>query len=183
MSEVTRLLHRWNQGDRAVRDRLLSLVYDELRRLAAGKLRGERSGHTLQPTALVHEAYLRLVDQREVPGGGRAHFISLAAKMMRRVLVDHARKRLAAKRDAGIRVSLSENTPVHEATEITALDEALNRLAQLDPRQVRIIELRYFGGMSIEETASLLDISPATVKREWRVGKMWLYREVSSNLR
>lgn len=180
---VTRLLADLQRGDRSALDELLPIVYDELRRLADSYLSRERPDHTLQPTALVHEAYLRLVDQREVNWQNRAQFFGLAAEMMRRILVNHARDRRAAKRGGGARrLSLDEAVSFFEQrdVELVALDEALNRLAALDPQQGRIVELRFFGGLSIEETAEVLAVSPATVKRDWRMAKAWLHRAMTA---
>lgn len=179
--EVTRLLIRLMDGERAVLDDLLPLVYAELRRLAAGYLRHERPGHTLQPTALVHEAYLRLVDQTQVQWQNRAHFFGVAAQMMRRILVDHARSQQAEKRGGDIqKLALDENIDVsgERAAELIALDDALARLAELDPQKSRIVELRFFGGLSVEETAEVLGVSAPTVKRQWRMAKAWLYGQV-----
>ncbi len=178
---VTRLLQAWSGGDREALDRLFPTLYEELRRQAARHLRAERAGHTLQTTALVHEAYLRLVDQREVRCQNRAHFFGIAAQAMRRILVDHARSRHAAKRGgSAIQVPLEEAHAVADASgvDLLDLDEALTRLAALDPQQARIVELRYFSGMSIEETAEVLGISPATVKRDWSMARAWLRREL-----
>lgn len=179
---VTQLLIRGSQGDRAALDELLPVVYDELRRLAGSYLGRERPGHTLQPTALVHEAYLRLVDQRSVDWRNRAQFFGMAAEMMRRILVNHAQGRHAAKRGGHApRLSLDEAVGFSEERDLNlvALDEALSDLALLDPRQSRIVELRFFAGLSIEETAEVLEISPATVKREWSAARAWLYREMT----
>ena len=180
---VTRLLLQWTDGDAHALDQLLPLVYDELRRLAQSYLRRENLGHTLQSTALVHEAYLRLVDQRNVNWQNRSHFFGIAAQMMRRVLVDHARAHHAAKRGSGgIKVTLDEGLVAAEQRDVNviALDEALTRLAEIDPQQTRIVELRFFAGLSIEDTAELLKISPATVKRDWAMAKAWLYGEMSA---
>jgi RNA polymerase sigma factor (TIGR02999 family) len=180
---VTRLLLQWTDGDTRALDQLLPLVYDELRRLAQSYLRRENVGHTLQSTALVHEAYLRLVDQRDVNWQNRSHFFGIAAQMMRRVLVDHARAHHAAKRGSGgIKVTLDEGLVAAEQRDVNviALDEALTRLAEIDPQQTRIVELRFFAGLSIEDTAELLKISPATVKRDWAMAKAWLYGEMSA---
>jgi RNA polymerase sigma factor (TIGR02999 family) len=180
---VTRLLLQWTGGDAHALDQLLPLVYDELRRLAQSYLRRENVGHTLQSTALVHEAYLRLVDQRDVNWQNRSHFFGIAAQMMRRVLVDHARAHNAAKRGSGgIKVTLDEGLLAAEQRDVNviALDEALTKLAEIDPQQTRIVELRFFAGLSIEETAELLKISPATVKRDWAMAKAWLYGEMSA---
>jgi RNA polymerase sigma factor (TIGR02999 family) len=179
--DVTRLLIRLTEGDRAVLDDLLPLVYGELRRVAAGYLRRENSGHTLQPTALVNEAYIRLVDQTQVRWQNRAHFLGVAAQMMRRILVDHARSRQAEKRGGDYqKLSLDENIDVSgdRSAELVALDEALDRLAALDPQKSRIVELRFFGGLSVEETAELIGVSAPTVKRQWRMAKAWLYGQV-----
>jgi RNA polymerase sigma factor (TIGR02999 family) len=175
---VTRLLIELTSGKHAAVDALLPLIYDELRSLAANYLRRERPDHTLQPTALVHEAYLRLVDQTRVTWQNRAHFFGVAAQMMRRILVDHARAHGAGKRGADFRkLSLDENIDkaVERGAELVALDEALRALAEIDQRKSRIIELRYFGGLSVEETAEVLGVSPDTVKRQWRMAKAWLY--------
>jgi RNA polymerase sigma factor (TIGR02999 family) len=177
---VTRLLVRWTDGDGAALDELMPLVYDELRRLAQAYLRRESVGHTLQSTALVHEAYIRLIDQR-VSWQNRAHFFAIAAQSMRRILVDHARSRNAAKRgDGACRVTLDEGLieAQQRDVDVIALDEALTNLAKLDPQQGQIVELRFFAGLSIEDTAEVLKISPATVKRDWAMAKAWLYREM-----
>jgi len=178
---ITELLQAWGQGDDAARDRLVSLVYSELRRRASAKLKGERHGHTLQPTALVHEVYVRLVDQKGMQWQNRAQFFAVAAGMMRRILVDHVRGKRAGKRGGGaVLVTFDEGaTPDRRPLDLGALDEALQALAALDPRQGQIVELRYFGGLSIEETAEVLGISPATVKREWTAARAWLHRELS----
>ncbi len=179
--EVTRLLLEWKGGDAAALDRLLPLVYAELRRIAARHLRHERPGHTLQPTALVHEAYLRLVSAPELEWQDRAHFFGVAARLMRQILVDHARARQRAKRGGEVRkVSLDEapEARVTADVDLLALDEALGRLADLDPQQSRVVELRYFGGLTTEETAEVVGVSPATVKREWTLAKAWLRREL-----
>ena len=178
---VTRLLVEWSDGDQAAIDRLFPIVYHELRRIARNYFRRERPDHTLQPTALVHEAFLRLIDQRSVTWQNRAHFFALAARMMRRILVNHAVSRRAAKRGgAGEAISLDEE--VHSASQpkidVLALDDALNTLARLDARQTRIVELRFFGGLTVEETAAVVDVSPATVKREWAAARLFLLREM-----
>jgi RNA polymerase sigma factor (TIGR02999 family) len=181
--EVTQLLVKVSQGDSAALDELLPLVYGELRRLADRYLRRERADHTLQATALVNEAYLRLVDQN-VPWQNRAHFFGVAAEMMRRILVDHAREHKAQKRGSGgIKLSLDEaiNMSDERATDLIALDEALSALAEFDPQKSRIVELRFFAGLSIEETAKVLGIGTATVIRQWRMAKAWLYHEVSKD--
>lgn len=179
---VTQLLQAWGRGDLAAFDRLIPLVYEQLRQQARRHLRRERPGHTLQTTGLVHEAYLRLVDQREANWQNRAQFFAIAAQMMRRVLVDHARSRHAGKRGgSAIHVTLEEATaPAEEpGVDLIELDEALTRLAALDPQQARVVELRYFTGLGIEETAQVLGVSPATVKREWTIARAWLRRELA----
>ena len=180
--DVTGLLDDWSRGDRRALDRLLPLVYAELRRIAARQLQHERAGHTLQPTALVHEAYLRLVEQRNLDWRCRAHFFGVAAQVMRRILVDHARRHGAKKRgDGAERVPLAEIPESTAGTEIPILelDQALARLEQLDPGLARIVELRAFGGLTIEEAAHVLQVSPSTAKREWRTAKAWLTRELA----
>ena len=180
--EVTRLLGEYQHGDAQAMEKLLPLVYDELRRLAASYFRRERKDHTLQPTALVHEVYMKLVDQRSVEWQSRGHFLSMAATLMRRVLVDHARSHEADKRGGGgQKVLLDENIAAAEERELDAiaLDAALTRLERLDPEQARIVELRFFGGLSVDEVASIMKISPATVKRYWASAKAWLYRELA----
>ncbi len=179
---MTTLLQAWNRGDLDARDRLMQIVHQELRRRAAAYLRRERRGHTLQPTALVNEAYLRLAGQSDVAWQNRAHFFGLASQMMRRILVDHAREHQAAKRDgARLRVTLDEAVAVSEERQVdlVLLDQALDELSALDPRQGRIVELRFFGGLSLEETAEALGISLATSKRDWTVAKAWLHRRMS----
>lgn len=178
---MTQLLLAWTRGDRAALNRLMPLVYEELRQLAGGYLVRERHDHTLQPTALVHEAFLRLVDHRSIQWQGRAHFLALAATLMRQLLIDHARKHRAEKRGGGgARVTLHEGDAVIEArsVELIALDEALSALAAVDPRQARVIELRFFGGLTIEEAAEVLAVSPATVKLDWSLARAWLVREL-----
>jgi RNA polymerase sigma factor (TIGR02999 family) len=180
-ASVTQLLLEWTGGDRAALDRLMPLVYGELRRLAAGYLGRERRDHTLQPTALVHEAFLRLVDQQRIEWQGRAHFLALAATLMRQLLIDHARKHRAAKRGSGgPRLTLLEGDLAAEPRDVDLLDldRALSALAALDSRQARVVELRYFGGMTIEETAEVLEVSPATVKLDWSLARAWLLREL-----
>lgn len=179
---VTDLLLAWRGGDEAARDRLVPLIYDDLHRLARAQLARERRGHTLQPTALVHEAYLRLVDHGRLDWQGRTHFLAIAATTMRRLLVSHARGRRAAKRGhGGIAVTLCDDHAVDEGrnVDLLALDEALTSLESIDPRQSRIVELRYFGGLTIEETAAALGISAATVKLDWSLARAWLFRELS----
>lgn len=180
---VTELLTRWNNGDLSARDSLVPLVYDELRRIARRCLAGQRNDHTLQPTALVHEAYLRLIHRDSVDWQNRIHFFALAAQMMRQILVDHARKQAAAKRGGNaVTLVLDEASAVSKATnlDLLALDDAMKRLASLDPRQCQIVELRFFGGLSIEETAQVVKISPATTKREWATARLWLHHVMSS---
>jgi RNA polymerase sigma factor (TIGR02999 family) len=179
--DVTALLADWSRGDRSALNQLLPLVYSELRRIAARQLRTERAGHTLQPTALVHEVYLRMVDQRRVDWQNRAHFFGVAAQVMRRILVDHARRHHAGKRGAGVRcVSVDDAKEVAASNEmpILALDDALDRLQKVDPELARIVELRAFGGLTIEEAAQVLKVSPSTAKRDWRTAKAWLAREL-----
>ena len=181
-NEVTRLLLNWNNGDRAALDQLVPLVYDELRRLAHHYMRQERDGHTLQTTALVNEAYVRLIDQHSVQWQDRAHFFAIAAKMMRRILVDYARSRRYAKRGGEARqVSFDESAIMspEKGAEMVAVDEALNDLATRDARKSKIVELRFFGGLNIEETAEVMGISPTTVQREWRSAKAWLYQAIT----
>ena len=179
--DASALLGEWSRGNRDALNQLLPLVYMELRRIAARQLRRERTEHTLQPTALVHEVYLRLVDQRQVDWRGRAHFFGVAARVMRRILVDHARRRAAGKRGDGL-----EHLPIDAVCEpaapvavpILALDQALQRLESLDPALSTIVELRAFGGLTIEEAAHVLGVSPSTAKREWRTAKAWLAHEL-----
>jgi RNA polymerase sigma-70 factor (ECF subfamily) len=181
--QVTQLLVAWSGGDQAARDELMPLVYEELRRLAHQCIRRERPGHTLQTSALLNEAYLRLVDQKNIHWQGRAHFFGIAARLMRQVLVDYARKRRYAKRGGDPRrVSLDEAMIVSEgrAADVVALDDALKNLAEIDPRQSQIVELRFFGGLSIDETAEVLGVSPGTVMRDWTLAKAWLRRAVTS---
>ncbi len=180
--EVTQLLQSWSHGNREALADLLPLVYDELRRLASSYMRFEAPGHTLQATALVHEAYMKLINQRDVSWKSRAHFFGIAAQMIRRILVDHIRATRAQKRGSGFAdLSLDEALGVGEKKnwEIIALDDALKTLAKVDPQQARIVELRFFAGLSIEETATIVGISPATVKRDWVTAKAWLFRELS----
>lgn len=181
--DVTALLLDWSRGDRAAFDQLLPLVYAELRRMAARQLRKERVGHTLQPTALVHEAYLRIVDQRQVDWQNRAHFFGVAAQVMRRILVDYARRRRAGKRGEGapcVSIDDVQNIAAPSEMPILALDHALDRLQKIDPELARVVELRAFGGLTIEEAAHVLEVSPSTAKREWRTAKAWLTRELGS---
>jgi RNA polymerase sigma factor (TIGR02999 family) len=180
---VTELLLAWGSGDEAARDRLLPLVYADLRRRAGAYLRRERGDHTLGATGLVHEAYLRLVDQKQVSWQNRSQFYGIASQLMRRVLVDHARKDRAQKRGGeAVRVELCPDIVATSGRDVdlVALDRALDELAQLDERQSRVVELRYFGGLSVDETAAVLDISPATVKREWTMARAWIYERLRS---
>jgi RNA polymerase sigma factor (TIGR02999 family) len=182
--EVTQLLVSWRNGDQLARDELMPLVYKELHQLAHQYMSRERPGHTLQTSALVNEAFLRLADQRDVQWQNRAHFIGIAGQMMRRILVDYARNRGYAKRGGGAcQVSLDEGLIVSEerSAEVVALDDALQSLAHLDERKSRLVELRFFGGLSIEETAEVLGVSPGTVMRDWTLAKAWLRREMSEN--
>jgi RNA polymerase sigma factor (TIGR02999 family) len=181
--DVTQLLVSWSEGDPKALEALTPLVYDELRTLAGRYLRRERPDHTLQSTALVHEAYLRMVDQRQVRWQNRAHFFGVAAQIIRRILVDHARSHKAEKRGAdAVKLSLDEAmaVPQERQVDLVALDDSLNSLASFDVQQGRIVELRFFGGLSIEETAAVLGVSPATVKRDWAMAKAWLYRDMTS---
>jgi RNA polymerase sigma factor (TIGR02999 family) len=175
---VTELLVKWREGDPKALEALLPLVYEQLRDIAHRCLQSERSGHTLQSTALVHEAYLRMVDQGPPDAQNRSHFAAVAARLMRQILVDYARARRAAKRGGDCRVELAEAhvVPKKQSADVLALDEALNELTAIDEQQSRIVELRYFGGLTIEETAAVLRNSPATVKRDWTVAKAWLSR-------
>jgi RNA polymerase sigma factor (TIGR02999 family) len=180
-SSITQLLIAWGNGRDEALAELMPQVYEELRRIAVGRFRHELAGHTLQPTALVHEAYLRLVDQRRMQWRNRAQFYGVAAQIMRRILVDQARSRHADKRGAGWRlVSLTDHEPAAEPAtlDVVALDQALQRLEVFDAQQSRIVELRYFGGLTIEETAEALKISPATVVREWTIARAWLRSEL-----
>ncbi|MGI8890900.1 MAG: sigma-70 family RNA polymerase sigma factor [Chthoniobacterales bacterium] len=175
--QATRLLIDWSRGNHVAAERLMPLVYDELRLLARGYLQRERSDHTLQATGLVHEAYLRLVDQSRTTWQNRAHFFRVAAQAMRRILVEHARRHRAEKRGGGLqKVELDESLmpAPGRSVDLLALDDALNELAQMRPQQSQIVELRFFGGMTIEEAAEVLDVSPRTVKREWRMARAWL---------
>lgn len=183
--DVTRLLQEWRNGSQEALDRLIPLVYAELRTLAARYLSRERQDHSLQTTALVHEAYVKLVDQHSVNWQNRAHFFGIAANLMRRILVDDARHRARHKRGAGARPELLDDLPVAapeaalDPVDTIALDRALQELEQLDPAQARLVELRFFGGLTVEEAAAVLEISPSTVKREWAIAKGWLYRAIT----
>ena len=180
-AEVTKLLQEWSSGQEQALDRLVPQIHQELRKLAASYLRKERPDHTLQPTALVNEAFLKLIDQRAVRWQNRAHFFGIAAQAMRRILVDHARAHAAGKRGDGARKIPLDAAAAIGATvdvDLLALDEALTRLAAIDPQQSRVVELRFFGGLTMEETAEVMRISPATVGREWRMAKAWLFAEI-----
>jgi RNA polymerase sigma factor (TIGR02999 family) len=182
-TDVTGLLVEWRGGNPEALDRLMPLVYDELWSLARRYLRHERPNHTLQPTALIHEAFFKLIDQRRVQWQSRGHFFGIAARVMRRILVDHARSRSAAKRPPmASRLSIDDIDVACErpGVEVLALDQALARLAALDPQQERIVEMRFFAGLTIDETATALNISPDTVRREWSMAKAWLYRSLSA---
>jgi RNA polymerase sigma factor (TIGR02999 family) len=182
--DVTQLLVNWSRGDQAALEQLMPLVYGELRRLAAAYLRRERSNHTLQSTALVNEAFLRMVQQHEVQWRNRAHFYGIAAQMIRRILVDYARSQHAEKRGAGaVKLELDEAMAAAQKlpdVDLLALNDALDRLGQLDERQSRVVELRFFAGLSIEETAEVMHLSPASIKREWQTARAWLFREMSA---
>ena len=183
-NEVTQLLLAWSDGDQAALDKLTPLVYEELRRMAHRYMNRERPGHTMQTTALVNEAYIRLVNRKNVHWENRAHFFAIAAQLMRTILVDHARSHAYQKRGGGARnITLDEAMVVSQqrAADVVALDETLKELAKIDPQQSRIVELRFFGGLTIEETAEVLGLSPATIKREWSTAKAWLYHELAKN--
>ncbi len=179
---ITQLLIDWSTGDQAALDRLMPLVYDELRRLANNYLRRERQGHTLQPTALVNEAYLRLIDQRSAKWQNRAQFFGISAQLMRRILVDHARQHQAAKRGGldqkRLSITSAEAMTEQPPVDLLALNEALEELAKMDPQQSRIVELKFFGGLSIEETAEVLGLGHATVERDWKLARAWLRRQL-----
>jgi RNA polymerase sigma factor (TIGR02999 family) len=181
-TEITRYLLAWNEGDQAALQKLMPVVYDELRKLARSYLRKERTGHTLQATALVHEAFLRLIDQNSVQWQNRAHFFGVAAQMMRRILTNYAIARGAEKRGGKSQhISLEDVTGLseHRDLDVVSLDQALNDLEALDPRQSRIVEMRFFSGLSIEETAEVMQLSPATIKREWSTARLWLRRKMA----
>jgi RNA polymerase sigma factor (TIGR02999 family) len=180
-ADASTLLRAWSKGDQGALDRLMPIVYDELRRMARRYLRGERPGHSVQTTALVNEAYIRLVDYKRMQWQDRAHFFAVSAQLMRRILVDHARRR-NQKRGAGLaHVSLEEVAVVggNEDADLVALDAAMNALARLDPRKAQVVEMRFFGGLSVEEAAEALKVSAVTVKRDWRLARVWLYRELT----
>ena len=181
--EVTQILHEWSDGDADAPARLMPLVYNELRRQARSYLAKERGSHTLQPTALVHEAYLRLVDQTRISWQNRAHFFGIAANMMRRILVDHARAHASEKRGgAAIRLSIEDvQIPLEQrASDLIALDEALEKLVKFDERKAKIVEMRFFGGLNDEEIAEVLGVSSRTVLRDWKTARLWLFRELSA---
>jgi RNA polymerase sigma-70 factor (ECF subfamily) len=183
-ADVTILLAELKKGDKSAASKLIPIVYNELRRLAAGYMRRERSDHTLQPTALVHEAYLKLIEQRSVDWQSRAHFFGIAAQVMRRILIDHAKGHLREKRGGGERAIAIEEALVfapEQSVELVKLDQALERLTKLDPRQGKIVELRFFGGLTVEQTAELLGISPKTVKRDWSMAKAWLHGDLKAS--
>jgi RNA polymerase sigma-70 factor (ECF subfamily) len=180
-AEVSRLLRAWSDGDRAALDRLTPIVYEELRRLARRYMRGERPGHSLQTTALVNEAYMRLIDYKRMQWQDRAHFFAVSSQLMRRILVEHARRH-NLKRGGGVpHVSFEDTAEIggDRAADLVALEDALHALARIDPRKVQIVEMRFFGGLSVEEAAEVLKISPATVMRDWSTAKAWLYRELT----
>jgi RNA polymerase sigma factor (TIGR02999 family) len=181
---ITELLLAWSAGDASALDQLMPLVHGELRRLARRHMNGERDGHTLQTTALVNEAYLRLIDVRRVRWQDRAHFFAMSARVMRRILVDHARGRQYQKRSGGVRVPLDEAViPAQEVgADLVALDDALEALAAVDPRKVQVVEMRFFGGLTVQETAEALEISVETVMRDWRLAKVWLLREMRRDI-
>ncbi len=182
-SATVDLLARWSQGDETALDQLVVRLYAELRRIARSQLRKERKGHSLEPNALVHEAFLRLDGYKDISWQGRAHFLAVASRVMRRVLVDHARRRNAAKRGgAPIRVTLTDVAAPRESTDadLIALNDALERLEDTDPRQCRVVEMHYFGGLSYAEIAAVLGVSEPTVKRDWRVARLWLRRALCS---
>lgn len=181
--EVTQILHEWSDGDKDAPARLMPLVYNELRRQARNYLARERGSHTLQPTALVHEAYLRLVDQTRISWQNRAHFFGIAANMMRRILVDHARSHASEKRGgAAVRLSIEDiQIPLEQrASDLITLDEALEKLVGFDERKAKIVEMRFFGGLTDEEIAEVLGVSSRTVLRDWKTARLWLYRELSA---
>jgi RNA polymerase sigma factor (TIGR02999 family) len=184
-ADLTNLLVAWSAGDEAARSRLIDAVYNELRGLARGYLRRERADHSLAPTALVHEAYLKLIDQRQVRWQNRAHFFAIAAHVMRRILVDHARTRGAAKRDGGQRVPLQDVQAVMDPPDVDVLDldAALEKLSSLDPRQSELVELRFFGGLTVDEAAAVMGVAPATVDRDWALARAWLFRELGGEQR
>lgn len=187
LEEISTLLRAWSDGDRSALERLTPIVYEELRRLARRYMRGERPGHSLQTTALVNEAWMRLVDYERMHWQDRAHFFAVSSQLMRRILVEHARRQ-NVKRGGGVpHVSLEETAIVvggpdeNQSAELVGLDDALNALARMDPRKVQVVEMRFFGGLSVEETAEVLKVSPITVKRDWRAARAWLFREMTGH--
>ncbi|MEA2204122.1 MAG: hypothetical protein QOE77_898 [Blastocatellia bacterium] len=185
LHEITQLLAEWSDGNQTALDKLYPLVYDELHRMARRYMRREQKGHTLQTTALINEAYVRLVDQKHVHWANRAHFFAISAQIMRRILIDHARRHAYAKRGGGAeKISLDETAIVakERAPDLLVLDEALNRLAEIDPRRGQVVELRYFGGLNNEEIAGVLKISENTVTRDWNMARAWLYQELSGRV-
>ena len=183
--EITQLLAEWSNGNQTALDKLYPLVYDELHRMARRYMNRERKGHTLQTTALINEAYVRLVDQKHVHWENRAHFFAISAQIMRRILIDHARSHAYAKRGGGAqKVSLDETAIIADdpAADLLLLDEALNRLAEMDPRRSQVVELRYFGGLNNEEISGVLKISENTVTRDWNMARAWLYQELSGSV-
>jgi RNA polymerase sigma-70 factor, ECF subfamily len=182
--DITGLLLKWGSGDKAALDQLIPIVYEELRRLARGQMRRERPDHSLQTTALVNEAYIRLIDYNRIRPQDRSHFLAIATQAMRRILIERARSRKSTKRGSGApRVSLEEAAYLVDSrdAEILALDEALKNLATIDPRKTQIVELKYFGGLTIDETAEVLGVSTPTVERDWHIAKIWLHRELRGN--
>jgi RNA polymerase sigma factor (TIGR02999 family) len=181
VGEITKLLHAWSEGDQSALDKLTPIVYDELRRLAGGYMKRERPGHSLQTTALVNEAYMRLVDYKRMKWQDRAHFFAVSAQLIRRILVEHARRHNLKRGGGTQHVSLEEAAVVGggRSADLVALDEAMKTLARLDPRKEQVVEMRFFGGLSVEETAEVLNVSPVTVMRDWSTAKAWLYRELA----
>ena len=181
MSDISKLLRAWSGGDQSALDRLTPIVYDELHRLARRYMKRERPGHSLQTTALVNEAYMRLVDYERMQWQNRAHFFAVSSQLMRRILVEHARRHNLKRGGGVLHVSLEETAVMGggPGADLISLDDAMNALARLDPRKVQVVEMRFFGGLSAEETAEVLKVSPVTVKRDWRAAKAWLYRELT----
>lgn len=182
---ITELLHRWSGGDRECAERLFPMVYDELRRIGESVASGERPGHTLQPTALVHEFFLRLANQNRVTWNDRAHFFAIAARVMRHVLVDHGRRRLASKRGGNqerVPLAWALDVPAEDDRTLVALNESLDRLAEFDPERARLVELRYFTGLTLEQIAGMDGVSLSTVKRDWTAAKLWLYKDIQGAL-
>lgn len=184
-ADVSRLLRAWGEGDQGALERLTPIVYEELHRLARHYMKAERPGHILQTSALVNEAYMRLVDYKRMQWQDRAHFFAVSAQLMRRILVEHARRKNLKRGGAVPHISLDDATlvggkPSKWAADLVALDDAMNALARLDPRKVQVVEMRFFGGLSVEETAGILEVSPVTIMRDWSTAKAWLYRELRS---